>query len=122
VKRGDVWWVRFPAPMGRRPAVLVSRNQAYRVRGAVTVVPLTRTVRRIPVEVPLGPADGIPQESVANADAITTVSKTRVEDYLTTLPPLKLEAIDRAIKGVGKGDPWDQFVLLGLELADVSKG
>lgn len=98
MRRGDVWWVRFPAPMGRRPAVLVSRNQAYRVRGAVTVVPLTRTVRRIPVEVPLGPADGIPQESVANADAITTVSKTRVEDYLTTLPPLKLEAIDRAIK------------------------
>ena len=54
MKRGEIWWVRFARPVGRRPAVLVSRDQAYRVRTAVTVVPLTQTVRSIPVEVPLG--------------------------------------------------------------------
>jgi mRNA interferase MazF len=97
VKRGEVWWVRFPEPVGRRPAVLISRNQAYRIRGAVTVVPLTRTMRKIPVEVLLGPADGIPQHSVANADNITTLPKARVESYLTTLSPLKVEALERAI-------------------------
>ncbi len=30
-------------------------------------------------------------------------------------------AIDRTIKGVGKGEPWDRFILLGLELAGGSK-
>lgn len=98
MRRGDVWWVRFPPPAGRRPAVLVSRNQAYRVRAAVTVVPLTRTVRHIPVEVPFERADGVPRPSLANADDITTVPKVWIEEYLTTLSSSKMEALERAIK------------------------
>jgi len=91
VKRGEVWWVDFPAPAGRRPAVLVSRNQ-------VTVVPLTRTVRNIPSEVELGPADGVPKISAANADNVTTIAKARLEEHLTSLSSEKLEALERAIK------------------------
>lgn len=98
MKRGEVWWVRFPPPAGRRPAVLVSRNQAYRVRAAVTVVPLTRTARRIPVEVPLEAADSVLRPSVANADNITTVPKVWIEEYLTTLSAGKLQALEGAIK------------------------
>jgi len=98
VKRGEVWWVAFPEPMGRRPAVLVSRDEAYRVRGAVTVVPLTQTIRRIPVEVPVGRADGVPRKSVANADTITTIPKSFLLDYLTTLSAAKLQALEQAIK------------------------
>jgi len=98
VKRGEVWWVRFPSPVGRRPAVLVSRDQAYRVRTAVTVVPLTQPVRGIPVEVPLGAADGVPRRSVANADTITTVPRDTLEEYMTTLAPAKLEALETAIR------------------------
>ena len=98
MKRGDVWWIDFPTPVGRRPAVLVSRNQAYRVRAAVTVVPLTRTIRRIASEVPLGPADGVPKASVANADDVTTVPKARLIEYVATLSTEKLAGLDRAIK------------------------
>lgn len=98
MKRGDVWWVVFPPPLGRRPAVLVSRDQAYRVRESVTVVPLTQTIRGIPVEVPLGREDGIPRRSVANADSIFTVPRGVVERYLTTLSPEKMRALDQAIR------------------------
>jgi mRNA interferase MazF len=98
VKRGEVWWVDFPGPVGPRPAVLVSRNEAYRIRSAVTVVPLTRTIRDIPTEVPLGPAEGVPKKSVANADNVTTIAKGRLQQHLTTLPTGKLAALDRAIK------------------------
>jgi mRNA interferase MazF len=98
VRRGEVWWVEFPAPAGRRPAVLVSRNEAYRVRSAVTVVPLTRTARDIPTEVPLGPEDGVPKKSVANADDVTTVATTRLRGQVATLSAVKLGALDRAIK------------------------
>jgi mRNA interferase MazF len=98
VKRGEIWWVDFPPPTGRRPAVLVSRNQAYRVRSAVTVVPLTRTVRNIPSEVALGPADGIPKTSVANADNIATVPKNDLKEYLATLSPEKLAGLEKAIR------------------------
>ena len=98
MKRGELWWVKFPSPIGRRPAVLISRNQAYRVRSAVTVIPLTRTVRGIPVEVPLGPTDGVPRSSAANADTITTVPRDTLEEYLATLTPAKMEALERAIR------------------------
>src|SRR3972149_9316457 len=43
VKRGEVWWVAFPEPLGRRPAVLVSRDEADRGRGAGTPGPLPPT-------------------------------------------------------------------------------
>ena len=98
MKRGEVWWVDFPAPTGRRPAVLMSRNQAYRVRAAVTVVPLTRTIRNIASEVPLGPTDGVPKTSVANADDVTTIPKARLQEYLTTLSTAKLALLERALK------------------------
>jgi mRNA interferase MazF len=98
VKRGEIWWVRFRPPVGRRPAVLVSRNQAYQVRNAVTVVPLTRNARAIGAEVPLGPTDGVPHPSVANADAIATIPKRWIEQYLTTLSSAKMELLEQAIR------------------------
>lgn len=98
MKRGEIWWVRFPPPVGRRPAVLISRNQAYQVRNAVTVVPLTRTTRGIQAEVALGAADGVPHSSAANADAIATIPKHWIEQYLTTLPSAKMESMERAIR------------------------
>jgi mRNA interferase MazF len=98
MRRGEVWWVHFPAPVGRRPAVLVSRNQAYRVRSAVIVVPLTQTIRRIPTEIALSPKEGVPRACVANADNITTVPKDLVREYLCTLGEGRMEDLGRAIK------------------------
>ena len=97
MKRGEVWWVDFEAPIGRRPAVLISRNQAYRIRSSFTVVPLTRKARGIPVEVSLGPADGIPRKSVANTDSIMTVHKDRFLAFVTALSPERIEALNQAI-------------------------
>lgn len=98
MRRGDIRWIAFPQPIGHRPAILVSRDEAYGVRAAITIVPLTRTKRGIPVEVPLGPDDGVPHSSVANADNITTIPKRRVGAYLTALSPTKRRALDDAIR------------------------
>jgi mRNA interferase MazF len=57
MQRGEVWWAKLPSPIGRRPVVLLSRDEAYAVRNAVTVAEVTSTVRGIPVEVELGPED-----------------------------------------------------------------
>ena len=45
----------LPLPVGKRPVVLLSRDEAYSVRNAITVAEVTRTIRKIPVEVSLGP-------------------------------------------------------------------
>jgi mRNA interferase MazF len=98
VRRGDVYWVRFPGPVGDRPAVLVSRDEAYAVRTRVTVVPLTRTVRGIPTEVRLGPSEGLPKAGVANADEVVTVPRALLRSRITTLSPAKVEELDDALR------------------------
>jgi len=98
VKRGEVWWANLPAPAGRRPVLLLSRNAAYVVRALVTVAPITRTVRGIPTEVPLGPADGLSQPCVVNCDSITTIPKDLLAERIVLLGPAKLAAVNAAIR------------------------
>ena len=98
MRRGEVWWAELPAPAGRRPVVLISRDQAYAVRASVTVAPVTRTIRSIPVEVQLGPEDGMPAECVVNADDILTVPLARIRDRITTLSQQKIDAVGSAVR------------------------
>ena len=97
MRRGEVWWADLPQPTGRRPVVLLSRDAAYRVRTSITVGVVTRTARAIPVEVPLGPEDGMPQQCVVNLDDILTIPKARLTERITTLSPQKMTAVARAI-------------------------
>ena len=98
MRRGEVWWAELPKPAGRRPVVLLSRNEAYAVRELVTVAPVTSRVRGIPSEVPLGRADGLPKACAANLDTVTTIPKGILTTRLALLAPAKLVAIDRAVR------------------------
>ena len=98
MKRGEVWWADLPTPVGRRPVLLLSRDRAYAVRNAVTVAFLTTTMRNIPVEVPLTPADGVPRDCVVNADMINTVPKATLQSAICTLSQAKLAAVDAAVR------------------------
>lgn len=96
--RGEVWWVSMSPPVGRRPVVLVSRASAYAVKTKITVAEVSTTVRGIPSEVSLGPADGLPRKCAANADNLVTISKARLETRITLLRPDKLGALDAALR------------------------
>ncbi len=98
MRRGEVWWAEFPGLAGRCPAVLLSRDSAYAVRLSVTVAPVTTRIRGIPVEVSLGPDDGLPMESVANLDDITTIRKASLDSRITTLSSEKLQAVEQALR------------------------
>jgi mRNA interferase MazF len=97
MRRGEVWWAQLPPPIGRRPVVLLSRDVAYRVRTSITVAIVTRVARNIPVEVPLGPEDGMPQQCVVNLDDILTIPKARLAERITVLSPQKMTAVARAV-------------------------
>ena len=97
MRRGQVWWADLPPPFGRRPVVLLGRDEAYAVRDLVMVAPVTTRIRGIRAEVPLGPEDGLPRACVANLDAIYTISKRSVDRRITSLTPEKLQAVDSAI-------------------------
>ena len=98
MRRGEIWWAELAQPLGQRPAILVSRDRAITVRTSVTVVPVTARIRGIPVEVPLGPGDGVPRPCVANADNVTTIEKSRLVRRIGRLPPEKLRAVEDALR------------------------
>lgn len=98
MKRGEVWWANLPAPIGKRPVVLLSRDEAYAVRNAVTVAEVTRTIRGIPVEVPLGVEDGLPKKCVANLDTIMTIRKELLTERITLLKSHKTDQLKKALK------------------------
>ncbi|MEE9203313.1 MAG: type II toxin-antitoxin system PemK/MazF family toxin, partial [Dehalococcoidia bacterium] len=67
------------------------------MRTSVTVGLVTRTIRAIPVEVPLGPEDGMPAHCAVNLDDILTVPKARIAERITTLSAEQMAAVARAV-------------------------
>jgi mRNA interferase MazF len=98
MRRGEVWWAELPLPVGRRPVVLLSCDEAYVVRNAVTVAEVTSAIRGIPVEVEVGPEDGLPKKCVVNLDTIVTIRKDLLIERIAVLRDEKIEQINSAIK------------------------
>ena len=98
MKRGEIWWADLGPPSGKRAVVLLSREEAYAVRTAITVAPLTRTVRGIPVEVLLDAEDGLPKRCVINLDSIVTIPKRYLESKITELSDEKMHLVREAIR------------------------
>src|SRR5260370_35774390 len=97
MRRGEVWWAELPAPAGRRPVLLLSRDEAYLVRELVSVPPLTTRVRQIPSEVPLGPGDAVPRTCAVNLDTITNIPRRPLTERVTALSPITLAANDATL-------------------------
>jgi mRNA interferase MazF len=93
MRKGEIWWANLPSPIGKRPVVLLSRDEAYSVRNAVTVAEVTSTIRNIPVEVNLGTEDGLPKKCVINLDTIITIRKELLTEKITDLTPEKFPCI-----------------------------
>ncbi len=97
MRRGEIWWAELDPPAGRRPVILLSRNEAYSVRSLVIVAPVTTRIRHIPSEVILRTDDGMPKDCVVNLDTITTIPKDCLRSRLVTLNAKKLKEVEAAI-------------------------
>jgi mRNA interferase MazF len=99
MQRGEIYVADLPKPVGRRPVLVVTRNSAIAVRSAVTVAPVTRTIRGIPTEVSLNRFHGVRTASVANCDSLQTIPKESLRrKSIGRLAPDELPALDRALR------------------------
>jgi mRNA interferase MazF len=73
---GDVVYAQFPAPVKSRPVVVLSRGEINAVRENIVVALVTRAIRRIPLEVPVGKAEGLPKEGVVSLGDIHTIPRS----------------------------------------------
>jgi mRNA interferase MazF len=88
-RRGEVWWGEIEN-IGRRPFLVMTRSAAIPVLHSVLAAPVTRTVRTIPTELPLGPDDGMPAECAASFDNLRVIPKAYLVERQCTLAPSRL--------------------------------
>jgi mRNA interferase MazF len=92
-----VRWYRFARPDKERPVLVLTRDSVLEYLGEATIAPLTRTVRGIPSEVALGPADGVPEACAVNLDHVQTVAQARLGAIVTTLPARRMAEVREAL-------------------------
>jgi len=98
VQQREIWWVHLDEPVGRRPVLLLSRNEAYKIRSSVTIAIVTTTIRNIPTEVSLGAAQGLPKACVVNLDTILTIEKACLHKKISSLDDNKWNQVTTALK------------------------
>jgi mRNA interferase MazF len=100
VTRGGVYFVEHPE-WGRRPVLVLTREAAIPVLKRVTVASITRRIRRIPTEVLLDDADGMPGPCAVSLDNLGEVWKALLVEEVTTLRPERMAevcvALNRAL-------------------------
>lgn len=105
MRRGQVYWYRFPAPDKRRPVLVLTRSDLVPHLATVTVAMITSTIRGAPSEVTLGPDDGLPRPCAVNLHNVFTLRQRELGPYLATVDDAVLERVDRALVfalGVGE--------------------
>lgn len=88
-RQGEIWWAE--AEDKRRPVLVVTRSEAIPVLRWILVAPLTRTVRDIPTEIPLGREHGVDTTSAASFDNLQPIRKTFLTSRVGSLASPRLE-------------------------------
>ena len=110
MKQYEIWWANLPKPAGRRPVLLLSRDNAYPVLNKFVAAEITATVRNIPIEVPLGSIEGMPKPCVVNCDNLRTISKVLLVKKIARLSQKRVHEVKRA---VGYALAWEELIAAG---------
>ncbi|MFN0113013.1 MAG: type II toxin-antitoxin system PemK/MazF family toxin [Blastocatellia bacterium] len=107
MNRGEIWWATLPpaldsGPAGRRPVVII-QNDLFTTSSIRTVIVVVVTSNLRLAEAPgnvLLPKrqSGLARDSVANVSQLYTLDKSRVTDYICTLPKNVLQNIEEGLR------------------------
>ena len=99
-----------PMPAGRRPVLLLSRDDAYPVLNKFVAAEITATIRRILIEVPLGKAEGMTRPCVVNCNNLRPISKVHLTEKISRISPGRVHEVKRAL-GCALG--WEELIAAG---------
>ena len=77
-RQGEIWWATTEDK--RRPVLVVTRSEAVGVLTAIVVAPVTRTVRDIPTEIPLGRDEGLEVDCAASFDNLQRIRRSALTE------------------------------------------
>lgn len=95
--RGEVRLYRFSAPDKPRPVLVLTRESAISYLSAVTVAPITSTIRGVPSEVLLTEEDGMKHPCAVNLHNLVTVSKEHMGRRVAKLSAQRLAEVCAAL-------------------------
>lgn len=97
MNRGDIWFVDLGGKIGRRPAVVLTRQNVIEYLNKVTVAEITTVGKGYPTEVFIAQKANLTKPSFVQTDNIQTVSKARLVKYQGTLDPATMSEISRKV-------------------------
>jgi mRNA interferase MazF len=102
LKRGDLFRVRRPGgtdPKRSRVFVVVSRQALIDSRFSTVVCAPVYTRRDgLATQVEVGADDGMKHESSIHCDALVSLPKSLLTDYVASLAAARLRALDQALR------------------------
>lgn len=99
--RGDLFRVRTPPsdPKRNRVYVVVSRPALLvTTHSTVVCAPVLTSRAGLETQVDVGVEDGLKHDSSVHCDALVSVPKAALTDYLSHLSPDKVAALDQALR------------------------
>ena len=93
----EIWWADLREPAGRRPVLLLSRNDAYSYLSKFVAAEITSTIRQIASEVPLGKEEGLPRVCIADCDNLRVVPRVSLTRRAGQLAPERWVEVKRAV-------------------------
>lgn len=101
MKRGDLFRVRHPGgdPKRSRVFVIASRQVLIDSRFSSVICAPVFTLRDgLASQVDVGPEDGLKHDSSIHCDALVSIAKDSLTDYIGTLRPAKLAQFNQALR------------------------
>jgi mRNA interferase MazF len=97
VARGEIWQFAFPRPDGKRPVLILTRQEMLGYLQTVTVAPITSTIRGVPSEVVIGTETGLKHKSAINLHHLATVPRAGLRSFVGTLGLEEMERVRAAL-------------------------
>jgi mRNA interferase MazF len=102
LRRGDLYRVRRPGrgdPKASRVFVIVSRQALIDSRfSTVVCAPIYTRRDGLATQVDLGTEEGLKHDSSIHCDALVSLPKAALTDYVARLRPVRLRALDEALR------------------------
>jgi len=97
MKRGEIWMFRFAPPDKQRPVLLLTRSDMIPVLNAVTVAPLTRTIRGVASEVLVGQEAGLKEASAINLHHVVTIPRAGLRRFVGSVSAATMARVRTAL-------------------------
>jgi len=101
MRRGEIYRVRKPLgtdPRRFRFFVVVSRPALIASRfSTVVCAPIYSSHEGLSTQLPVGPKEGLAHDSSIHCDALMTIQKARLTDFVSMLSPEKIAELNKAL-------------------------